>query len=161
MTRLAFRCFALVALALLLAGCADSSAENPVVAAPGQIGLEEMAGLNFNGLTDAQKATIVSVMNSEGCNCGCAMTLARCRRDDSTCRTSLGLGSQVIAMAKQGKTHPQIVAALNKPGAPSQVARTQQQPSKYIEFPLSAGDNTPAHGPDGAPITILHYLDYQ
>ena len=160
MTRLALRSFALVALALLLAGCADSSAENPPAAASGEIGVEDMAGLNFSGLTDAQKATIVSVMNTEGCNCSCGMTLARCRRDDSTCRTSLGLGSQVIALAKQGKSHAQIVAALNRPGQPSRVAQAQQVP-KFIEFPLQAGDNTPAHGPDGPPVTILHYPDYQ
>ncbi|MBI4161194.1 MAG: hypothetical protein HY509_01960 [Acidobacteria bacterium] len=146
---------------ILLAGCASSTAENPPANAANRIPPEQMVGLNFNGMTDAQKAVAETVMNVEGCTCGCGMTLAACRRDDSTCTTSLGLGTQVVALARQGKTHAEIIAALNRPDAdrPAQ-APAPAEAQKRVEFRIPAGD-APFHGPREAPVTILHYLDFQ
>jgi hypothetical protein len=151
---------------LLVAACGSSTADNPSAVA-GLIPAEEMKGLNWSGMTEAQKATAVAVLNTEGCPCG--LTLARCRRDKPTSRTSLGIASQVLALARQGKTQAQIVAAVQqaarqqgqvRPALQQQQQQGQQEPKKFVEFPIPAG-NAPYLGPPDAPVTILHYLDFQ
>lgn len=151
---------------LLLAACGSSTADHPAAAAEaaGLIPAEEMKGLNWSGMTEAQKATAVAVLNTEGCPCG--LTLARCRRDNPTSRTSLGIASQVLALARQGKTQAQIVAAVQQAARqqgqvrPARQQQGQQEPKKFVEFPIPAGD-APYLGPPDAPVTILHYLDFQ
>jgi hypothetical protein len=158
---------------LALSACSSSTAENPPAAAAANlIPPGDMQGLNFAGMTEAQKTTAVQVLNTEGCPCGCGMNLATCRRDDSTCRTSLGIASQVLALAKQDKTQAQIVAAVqqaaNREGEVRQAQKPQQQPQqqqgqppdKFVEFRIPDG-GAPFHGTDNAPVTILHYIDYQ
>ena len=49
-------------------------------------------GLVFDGLTPEQKALAVSILNENGCDCGCGMKVAVCRRDDSKCPRSPDLG---------------------------------------------------------------------
>lgn len=149
---------------LLLPGCSSPSAGDNAAAA-NEIPQAEIKGLNFAGLSDAQAANAVSVLNSEGCPCGCGMNMAKCRRDDSTCRTSLGLGSQIVALARQGRTGPQIVASVRNQGqqanrAQAAKAQPQKAPAKYVQFPIPVG-NAPFVGPKNAKVTILHYLDYQ
>ena len=119
--------------------------------APAPAGLptpEAMTGLSFEGLTPEQKTLAVSILNENGCDCGCNMKIGVCRRDDSKCSRSLALGTQVIDLVKQGKGRDEIVKAVLSP------------PTKFVQFALAAGD-APAVGPPDAKVTILHYLDYQ
>lgn len=118
-------------------------------AAPDRIGPEAMKGLTWDGLTEAQKQTVVSILNDNRCDCSCGMTLARCRRDDSTCGRSLALATQVIDLTRQGKGKDEVVKTALAPPA-----------SKFVQFALSAGD-APSSGPADASVTILHYYDYQ
>jgi hypothetical protein len=132
---------------------APSDAKPTTPAAPaakptGPVPPEAMNGLSFEGLTEAQKQLVVSILNDSGCDCGCGMKLAVCRRDDSKCTRSLALSQQVIDLVKKGKTREEIVKAALTP------------PSKFVAFDLKAGD-APAAGPADAKVTILHYLDYQ
>jgi protein-disulfide isomerase len=53
-----------------------------------------------------------------------------------------------VKLAGQGKTSDEIVKAVLSP------------PSKFVSFALPEGD-APSIGPAKAPVTILHYLDYQ
>ncbi len=152
-------------LALLLLPACSSPSAGDTAAAANEITQAEIKGLNFAGLSDAQAANAMSVLNSEGCPCGCGMNMAKCRRDDSSCRTSLGLGSQIVALARQGRTVPQIAAAVRNQGqkakrAHAAQAQPQKAPAKYVQFPIPAG-NAPFVGPKNAKVTILHYLDYQ
>ena len=107
-----------------------------------------MNGVSFEGLTDAQKQLALSIMNENGCDCGCGMKVAVCRRDDAKCTRSLSLSKQVIDLVKQGKTREEIVKVALTP------------PSKFVQFDLKLGD-APAVGPADAKVTILHYIDYQ
>jgi len=107
-----------------------------------------MTGLNFEGLTPEQKALAVSILNDNGCDCGCGMKLAVCRRDDPKCPRSPVLGKSVIDLVKQGKTRDEIVKTALTPK------------TKFVEFALPAGD-APSVGPKDAKVTILHYTDYQ
>jgi protein-disulfide isomerase len=120
----------------------------PVKPGAPQVPAESMAGLDFTGLTPAQKDLAVALLNENGCDCSCGMRVAVCRRDDSKCTRSLGLGTQVIALVRQGKARDEIVRTLFNP------------PSKYVQFAMKPGDS-PSFGPAGARVTIVHYTDYQ
>jgi protein-disulfide isomerase len=129
----------------LLALAAPSS---PPAPAAGPVAPEAMTGLNFEGLTPEQKALAVSILNENGCDCGCGMKVAVCRRDDPKCPRSPGLGTSVIDLVKQGKTRDEIVKAVLMPK------------SKFVAFALTPGDS-PSIGPKDAKVTFLHYFDYQ
>ena len=118
------------------------------VAAPGPVPPESMEGVSFEGLAPEKKALAVSILNENGCDCGCGMKVGVCRRDDAKCGRSLALATQVVDLVKQGKGRDEIVRAVLTP------------PSKFVQFPLSAGDS-PSIGPASAKVTILHYYDYQ
>lgn len=109
---------------------------------------EEMSGVDFSGLTDAQKKFTVDLLNESNCDCSCGMKIAVCRRDDSKCPRSLPLSQQVVSLVKQGKTREEIVKAVLTP------------PSKFVAFDLHDGD-APSIGPKTAKVTIIHYYDYQ
>ena len=141
--------FVLKVVVCLLA-CSSALAAPPQKPAPaaGPVAPEAMTGLVFEGLTPDKKALAVSILNENACDCGCGMKVAVCRRDDPTCPRSPGLGKSVIDLVKQGKGRDEIVKAVLSP------------PSKFVAFPLTAGD-APSIGPKNAKVTLLHYFDYQ
>ena len=114
----------------------------------GPVPPEAMTGLVFDGLTPEQKTLAVAILNENGCDCGCGMKVAVCRRDDAKCPRSPGLGKSVIDMVKQGKGRDEIVKAVLSP------------PSKFVSFALTPGE-APSIGPKKAKVTLLHYFDYQ
>ena len=57
----------------------------------------EIPGLDLTVLTPAQRTTALQRLNEEGCSCGCGLTLAQCRINDSSCGFSLPLAEQVVA----------------------------------------------------------------
>ena len=140
-TRNTFVCLLSSSLALAATPPSPAPAAGPV--AP-----EAMAGLAFDGLTPDQKTLAISILNDNGCDCGCGMKVAVCRRDDAKCGRSKDLGTQVIDLVKKGKGRDEIVKTVLTP------------PSKFMQFPFEAGDS-PAIGPKNAKVTILHYFDYQ
>ena len=57
----------------------------------------EIPGLDLTVLTPEQRTTALQRLNEEGCSCGCKLTLAQCRINDSSCGFSLPLAEQVVA----------------------------------------------------------------
>ena len=57
----------------------------------------EIPGLDLTTLTPEQRTTALQRLNKEGCTCGCKLTLAQCRINDSSCGISLPLAEQVVA----------------------------------------------------------------
>ena len=57
---------------------------------------KRMAGLDLTQFTEKQQATILKRANSEGCDCGCKMTVAECRNEDSTCSKGARLAEAII-----------------------------------------------------------------
>lgn len=57
----------------------------------------EIPGIDFAGMTSAQKTEALKRMNTEMCTCGCGSTIAGCRIDDPTCDTSLPLAKKIVA----------------------------------------------------------------
>jgi hypothetical protein len=74
-----------------------------------------MKGVPFEGLTEAQKGLVFSILSDNRCDCGCGMTLATCRAKDTSCSRSLGLATQVLDLVKQGKGRDEIVKAVLSP----------------------------------------------
>jgi len=62
----------------------------------------ELPGVDFSKLNAKQKAVALRRMNAESCNCGCTLTLAQCRINDSACRVSLELTAKVVSQAARG-----------------------------------------------------------
>ena len=57
----------------------------------------EIPGLDLTVLTPEQRTTALQQLNQEGCTCGCKLTLAQCRINDSSCGFSLPLAEQLVA----------------------------------------------------------------
>ena len=57
----------------------------------------EIPGLDLSVLTPEQRVTALQRLNEEGCTCGCQLTLAQCRINDSACGFSLPLAEAVVA----------------------------------------------------------------
>lgn len=56
----------------------------------------ELPGVDFTGLTPEQKREALKRMNSESCTCGCGLTIAECRMNDSSCNVSLALAAKIV-----------------------------------------------------------------
>ena len=70
----------------------------------------DLPGVNFTGLTGAQKAQVLAVIREFGCPCGCQMEVARCRVEDPPCSQSTALARIAVEAAKAGQD---IKAALS------------------------------------------------
>jgi thiol-disulfide isomerase/thioredoxin len=56
----------------------------------------ELPGVSFKGLKPEQKRIALKRMNSENCTCGCKLTIAQCRINETTCTISEKLAAQVV-----------------------------------------------------------------
>jgi len=64
----------------------------------------ELPGVDFSKLNAKQKAVALRRMNAETCDCGCTLTLAQCRINDTGCHVSLALTARVVnEVARGGK----------------------------------------------------------
>ena len=65
----------------------------------------ELPDVDFTGLTAEMKTAALKRMNSETCTCGCSLTLAQCRINDSGCAVSKGICAKIVAQIS-GKPQP-------------------------------------------------------
>jgi thiol-disulfide isomerase/thioredoxin len=63
----------------------------------------EIPGLSLASLTPQQKTAALKRLNEELCACGCGLTIAQCRINDSTCAVSPPLAEKIVAEAKAQK----------------------------------------------------------
>ena len=56
----------------------------------------ELPGVSFKGLNADQKKRALRRMNSEGCTCGCNLTVSQCRVNDTGCPVSVDLAAQIV-----------------------------------------------------------------
>ena len=56
----------------------------------------ELPDVDFSGLSPEQKTIALKKLNSENCNCGCRLTLAQCRINDTSCVRSRSLAAKVV-----------------------------------------------------------------
>jgi thiol-disulfide isomerase/thioredoxin len=62
----------------------------------------ELPGVDFSKLNAKQRALALKRMNAESCNCGCSLTLAQCRINDSACHVSMTLAARVVDQVARG-----------------------------------------------------------
>jgi thiol-disulfide isomerase/thioredoxin len=62
----------------------------------------ELPGVDFTKLTPELKRVALHRLNSEGCSCGCKLTLAQCRMIDSACAISKGIAAKVVKEVSAG-----------------------------------------------------------
>jgi thiol-disulfide isomerase/thioredoxin len=60
----------------------------------------DLPGVDFSGLRADQKRAALKKMNSLNCTCGCKLTIAQCRINDTSCSTSLGLAQTIVREIK-------------------------------------------------------------
>ena len=82
---------------------------------------KRMAGLDLTQFTKEQQATILKRANTDGCDCGCKMTVAECRNEDSTCSKGARLAEAIIK---------------DVTGVAVKVKLPKKQPDKRIGQPL-------------------------
>jgi protein-disulfide isomerase len=118
---------------------------------------DTLPGVDLQGLTAAQKTTVLKILRTQGCTCGCSMKLAQCRIEDPSCSYSTGLAATVIDAVKHGKSEADAIAAANG----SRWAHPEA-PGKVLDDPVPipvAG--SPVTGAGKAPITIVEFSDFQ
>ena len=55
-----------------------------------------LPGIDLTKYSAKQQATILARANKERCPCGCKLTVAGCRNDDSSCRTGKKLAAKIV-----------------------------------------------------------------
>jgi thiol-disulfide isomerase/thioredoxin len=79
----------------------------------------ELPGVDFSKLNAKQKSLALRRMNAESCNCGCRLTLAQCRINDSACRVSLALTAKVVSqVAHSSAAASGVKKAIVEPALP-------------------------------------------
>lgn len=56
----------------------------------------ELPGVNLKSLSPAQRKEALKLLNSRSCDCGCTLTLAQCRMNDTSCPISLKLAKKIV-----------------------------------------------------------------
>jgi protein-disulfide isomerase len=125
--------------------------------------LTGVAGINFDGVSDTQKAAAMQALNERDCECGCGMgNLAGCVKKDPNCPRSPKIAKQVVDMAKQGKTLTDMLAYIEtenpKKAAGAAAPAPQAAPGpKRVEIPA----HSPRKGVKNAKVTIVEFSDFQ
>lgn len=68
----------------------------------------ELPGVSLKDLNADQKKAALKLMNSKICDCGCGLTIAQCRMNDTSCPVSLKLAADIVkdAGAKSAPVAP-------------------------------------------------------
>jgi thiol-disulfide isomerase/thioredoxin len=63
----------------------------------------KIPGIDLSPLSSEKRAEALKALNTEHCTCGCGLTLAQCRIDDSTCSVSLPLAQDLVKKIAAGR----------------------------------------------------------
>lgn len=119
---------------------------------------EELPGVDFAGLTAAQKKQALDLLRTEICPCGCNMHLAECRIADPPCRDSRALSEIVLSGLRNHRTAAQIHDDLVN--SPIWKMRAEQNRILGDPVKIHIGD-APSRGPANAPITLVEFSDFE
>ncbi len=120
--------------------------------------LSMIKDIDFSGLSDAQKRSILKIMNDHDCNCGCNMTIAWCRNKDQACRRSLIFARTLVDAFREGQSEAEAVRVLEAKASTFVEAKLPDDAGVVYDIDIS---NVPVRGPAQAPITIVEFSDFQ
>jgi thiol-disulfide isomerase/thioredoxin len=66
----------------------------------------ELPDVDLSGLTPDQKKDALHRLNAETCTCGCNLTLAECRVNDTECPVSKPAAAEVVKRVRAGQPEP-------------------------------------------------------
>jgi thiol-disulfide isomerase/thioredoxin len=66
----------------------------------------ELPDVDLSGLTANQRKEALHRLNAQSCTCGCKLTLAECRINDSSCPVSKGVANDVVMRVRAGQPEP-------------------------------------------------------
>jgi len=118
----------------------------------------ELPGVDFTGLTPAQKDLALKILRSEICTCGCSMKLAQCRLVDPPCGDSKSLVSIVIEGVRNHRTADQIHETLVTSPLAKMRAEQQRILGDPVDIPTAGA---PVRGPRNAKITLVEFSDFE
>jgi thiol-disulfide isomerase/thioredoxin len=87
----------------------------------------ELPDVDFTGLHPEQKKAALKRMNSETCDCGCTLTLAQCRINDTSCPVSKKLAARVVKEIASNAAAPAPASAV--PAVPASAPPAAPQPN--------------------------------
>ncbi len=120
--------------------------------------MTDLPGVDWTGVTPAQKAAALEAMRGFDCTCGCPMKVAQCRVEDPPCSQSNSLAAIAVAAAKANKP----AAAIKQEMENSQLARQAKQANRVLQDPVPLSiAGAPVKGPASARITIVEFSDFQ
>ncbi len=67
--------------------------------------LVSIPGVDLSGLAPAVRSAALEKLNSVQCTCGCELSVAKCRVDDSTCSVSLPMARDILATFKSNPSN--------------------------------------------------------
>lgn len=67
---------------------------------------EDIAVVNFSGLSDGQKQKALEAANAARCTCGCGLGLAQCVSTDPACPIREGNIERIRTMVRQAQAEP-------------------------------------------------------
>lgn len=85
----------------------------------------ELPNVDFTGLNPEQKKFALKRMNSETCDCGCTLTLAQCRINDTSCPVSKKLAAKVVKEIASSDATPSPFPPAGAPRAAAPPATAQ------------------------------------
>jgi hypothetical protein len=59
--------------------------------------ITEVPGLDLSQVPAERRGALIAALNTEPCDCGCGMSVAKCRVDDPTCDVSLPIAQAIAA----------------------------------------------------------------
>jgi cytochrome c biogenesis protein CcmG, thiol:disulfide interchange protein DsbE len=68
----------------------------------------ELPGVDLKGLNDSQKKAVLKRLNAQSCDCGCKLTLAQCRVNDTSCPVSRQEAAEIVKQALAGPPAPAV-----------------------------------------------------
>jgi protein-disulfide isomerase len=126
--------------------------------------LASVTSVSLDGLSVAQKTTLMQALNERDCECGCGMgKIAGCIKKDPNCPRSPNLAKAAIEVLKQGKGMGEILAAIDdkqKPAGGSPSAPPAAAPAGGSKKVVPFAHNL-RRGPKHAKVTIVEFSDFQ
>jgi protein-disulfide isomerase len=142
-------CRSLAAALALLAATAAASAAAAAEGAPGAPPAAALPGVDLEGLSEEQRASVLDFAKGAFCYCGCPHTLAQCLSEHRTCEHAPRMAAFAVRLARAGAKRPELARIVA---------------SYYASFDKRAKLDVSRFGPPlgspGAPVALVEFSDF-